>query len=103
MAAGALAPAFSNNLFAKGQGANERINVALIGCHSMGWSDLRDALRVPEVRCIALCDVDRKVLEERAAELEKSTGVKPDLYGDYRKLLERKDLDAVIIGTPLFP
>ncbi|MBQ6087105.1 MAG: Gfo/Idh/MocA family oxidoreductase [Bacteroidales bacterium] len=100
MAAGALAPAFSNNLFAKGQGANERINVALIGCHSMGWSDLRDALRVPEVRCIALCDVDRKVLEERAAELEKSTGVKPDLYGDYRKLLERKDLDAVIIGTP---
>lgn len=100
IAAGAMSPAFSNNLFARSKGANDRINVALIGCRSMGWSDLSDALRRPEVRCIALCDIDRGVLENRAAELEKKTGAKPDIYGDYRKLLERKDLDAVIIGTP---
>lgn len=100
VAAGSFYPVLTNNLFARPMGANGRINVALIGCRNMGWGDLNDALLRPEVRCVALCDVDRKILEDRAAELEKRTGVKPDLYGDYRKLLERQDLDAVIIGTP---
>ena len=100
VAAGSFYPVLTNNLFARPMGANDRINVALIGCRNMGWGDLNDALLRPEVRCVALCDVDRKILEDCAAELEKRTGVKPDLYGDYRKLLERQDLDAVIIGTP---
>ena len=100
VAAGSFYPVLTNNLFARPMGANDRINVALIGCRNMGWGDLNDALLRPEVRCVALCDVDRKILEDRAEELEKRTGVKPDLYGDYRKLLERQDLDAVIIGTP---
>jgi len=100
MAAGVVIPSLSNNIFARSQGANDRINVALIGCRSMGWADLSDALIYPNVRCVALCDIDSKVLADRAAELEKRTGVKPDLYGDYRKVLERKDIDAVIIGTP---
>lgn len=77
-----------------------RINVGLIGCNSMGWADLNDMLLNPEVNCIALCDIDRNVLENRSSMLVKEKGVKPELYGDYRKLLERKDLDAVIIGTP---
>ena len=100
LAAGAFSPVLSNNLFARSKGANDRINVALIGCRNMGWGDLNDALLIPEVRCVALCDIDRQILENRAAELEKRTGVKPDLYGDYRKVLDRKDVDAVIIGTP---
>ena len=100
VAAGSFYPVLTNNLFARPMGANDRINVALIGCRNMGWGDLNDALLRPEVRCVALCDVDRKILEDRAAELEKRIGVKLDLYGDYRKLLERQDLDAVIIGTP---
>jgi predicted dehydrogenase len=49
---------------------------------------------------VALCDVDRNILEERAAETAKIQGMKPELFGDYRKLLEQKNLDAVIIGTP---
>ena len=100
LAAGAFSPVLSNNLFARSKVANDRINVALIGCRNMGWGDLNDALLIPEVRCVALCDIDRQILENRAAELEKRTGVKPDLYGDYRKVLDRKDVDAVIIGTP---
>jgi predicted dehydrogenase len=47
-----------------------------------------------------MCDVDANVLAKRAAETEKMQGFKPKLYGDYRKLLENKDVDVVIIGTP---
>lgn len=80
--------------------ANDRIHVAVIGCNNMGWSNLRSMLTHDGVECIALCDVDKSVLERRSAELEKKTGKKAALYSDYRKLLANKDIDAVIIGTP---
>ncbi len=80
--------------------ALETVNVALIGCRGMGFHILNQHLKMADVRCIALCDVDRKVLDERAAELEKEHNQKPRLYDDFRKLLENKDIDAVIIGTP---
>jgi len=81
-------------------GANDRILVGAIGVNGMGMSDLRSFLKNEGVKCIALCDVDRNVLEKRASETEKLQGEAPKLCGDYRKLLENKDLDAVIIGTP---
>src|SRR5690606_33116315 len=72
----------------------------LIGCKGMGFADLTSLLKRSEAHCIALCDVDQNVLSERTADLAKAGINKPQLYGDYRKLLENKDLDAVIIGTP---
>ncbi|MRS63535.1 Gfo/Idh/MocA family protein [Larkinella terrae] len=79
---------------------NDEVVVGLIGCNNMGWHDLTSMLKHPGVRCAALCDVDSNVLNKRAAELEKMSGKKPVLYSDFRKLLENKDLNAVIIGTP---
>lgn len=79
---------------------SEKVTVALIGCRSMGWSDLDTFLKQENVECAALCDVDSKILEERAAEVEKRTGKRPQTFGDFRKILENKDIDAVIIGTP---
>ncbi len=81
-------------------GANDKIRVGVIGCKGMGWSDTTSFLKIPQVEVIALCDVDNNVLTQRNAELEKMTGKKAGTYGDYRKLLENKDIDAVIIGTP---
>ncbi|MCK5066889.1 MAG: Gfo/Idh/MocA family oxidoreductase, partial [Bacteroidales bacterium] len=81
-------------------GANERVNIGAIGLKGMGMSDLKSFLRMEGVECLALCDVDRNILEQRAAEVEEIQGKKAKLYGDYRQLLEHKDLDAVIIGTP---
>ena len=80
--------------------ANDKIRVALIGCGNMGWVNLSDFLIHPEVECIALCDIDKNILDSRAEEVIKLRNKKPDLYNDYRKVLERKDIDAVIIGTP---
>lgn len=102
MAAGLAMPSVlaDEHLFARNVGANDKINIALIGCKNMGWENLKDFLIHPEVECMALCDIDKNVLESKAAELGKLRNRKPELYGDYRRLLERKDIDAVIIGTP---
>ena len=92
-----------STLSASGLGipASDRINVGVIGCNGMGFSDLTAFLKNPEVECIALCDIDDKVLARRAADVEKIRGKKPaNLYKDWRKLIDNKDIDVVIVGTP---
>lgn len=79
---------------------SDTVNIALIGCNSMGFGDLTNAIHVEGVNCIGLCDVDQNVLERRAGDVEKMTGSVPEFYSDYRELLDNPDLDAVIIGTP---
>lgn len=78
---------------------SDRLNVAAIGINGMGWADLTAMLKLPDVQCVALCDVDKNVLDKRVGELAQK-GMKVKAYSDYRKLLEDKNIDAVIIGTP---
>jgi len=79
----------------------EKVNVGLIGCRSMGFSNLQSFLKEGNnVECVALCDVDSKILESRAADVEKLTEKRPVLYADFRDMLDNPDIDAVIIGTP---
>lgn len=79
---------------------SDKINVALIGCRNMGFGILRHHLDTKLVNCVALCDVDKNVLKEKSEIVKKDFNQTPELLGDYRKVLERKDIDAVIIGTP---
>jgi len=73
---------------------NDRPHIGAIGVGGQGSGDLRSAARFGEV--VAVCDVDR-----RHAERAKATfGGKPEIYKDYRKLLERKDVDVIVNGTP---
>jgi len=106
-AAGIGAPAYlkaatttSSTTAAKAVQASDKTNVALIGCKNMGWGDLTDLMLHKEVQCLALCDIDKSILDSRAKELSGMQSAKFDLYNDYRKILDRKDIDAVIIGTP---
>ncbi len=80
--------------------ANDKINIALIGCRSKGFGILKNSLEYDDVNCVAMCDVDQNILEERAAEVKENYNFSPTLYKDFRKMLEQKDIDAVIIGTP---
>ncbi|MCC6458900.1 MAG: Gfo/Idh/MocA family oxidoreductase [Saprospiraceae bacterium] len=80
---------------------NDKIHVGLIGCKGMGWTNLKNQLtHIPEVECVALADVDQSVLDERSANVEELRGKRPKQFKDYRKMLEMKGLDAVIIATP---
>lgn len=81
-------------------GANRRIRVGLIGCGGMGNGDLRDMLRLG-AECVALCDVDDRQVAATAESVEKNFNQKPALRTrDFRRVLDRSDIDAVIVGTP---
>jgi predicted dehydrogenase len=81
-------------------GANRRIRVGLIGCGGQGVGDLRAALRLG-AQCVALCDVDdeqvRKAAERIMREFNQTA---PFTTRDFRRVLDRQDVDAVIVGTP---
>lgn len=81
---------------------SDQVRIGAIGINGMGWSNVTAALKVPGVTIAAICDVDQNVIDKRLADLEKM-GIdtkKVQVYRDYRKLLDQKDIDAVIIGTP---
>ncbi len=79
---------------------SDKVNVALIGCRNMGFGILKHHLDTGMVNCVALCDVDENVLNERAQTVKTDYSQSPELYRDFRKVLERNDIDSVIIGTP---
>jgi predicted dehydrogenase len=81
-------------------GANDRINLAVIGVNGRGQNHIDAFGAMPGVRIAALCDVDLNVLGERAAYVEKTFGYRPATYQHQRKLLENRDIDAVTIATP---
>lgn len=96
---GILASPFSAHT-APAHSANDKILIGLIGCRSMGFGDLSNALKQPNVECIGLCDVDDSILKKRSADVAALQGKAPKQYKDFRKLLDERELDAVIIGTP---
>src|SRR3954453_19890360 len=81
---------------------SDQINIAAIGINGMGFADLSNMLKHEGVNLVALCDIDKNVLEKRSADLSKLNVdmSKVKTFGDYRKVLDLKDVNAVIIGTP---
>ena len=80
--------------------ALEPTRVALIGCGGQGRANLREFLKKDGVTCVAVCDPDSTRMARMAAEVEESAEKAPDMVKDFRKVLERKDVDAVIVATP---
>lgn len=102
IAAVSLASAFPWESLAQSKrlfSANEKINVGVIGINGMGWADFKSLTKIPDVNPVAICDVDDNVLNYRKYELAKA-GIQVKTFSDYRKLLENKDIDVVVIGTP---
>jgi len=100
-----LVSATSNNAFAilKNRiSPGDQLNIGAIGVNGMGFADLTSALKIPGVNVVAICDIDANVIANRMKDLTKMNvdTSKIKTYDDYRKLLENKDVDAVIVGTP---
>ena len=80
-------------------GANDRVNMAVVGIRSRGRDHADIYARQANSRVFAICDVDQAQTERAIPLLEKAQGVKPKVYQDFRKLLEDKDVDAVSLAT----
>jgi predicted dehydrogenase len=81
------------------QGANDKLTLAHIGVGGMGGYHLRnmvERMKKGEVNVAVVCDVDEGRLKNASA----VAGPQADVYRDYRYVLERKDIDAVVIATP---
>jgi predicted dehydrogenase len=81
---------------------NKPRRVGLIGCGWYGKADLLRLVQVEPVEVVSLCDVDKIMLAEAAdlvSQRQKSKR-KPRTFGDYRKMLDEKDLDIVLVATP---
>ena len=94
----------SRSVLAQGESAAKPVRIGFIGVGDRGTGLLRITLRFPGVQVPAVCDIvaDRNT---RAQDLvEKALGKRPEAYDkgptDYRRLLERDDIDAIVIGTP---
>jgi predicted dehydrogenase len=89
------AMAMSAASYSRVLGANDRILLGVIGCGDRGWYVMAFFQKNPEVKVTALCDIYGHHAEHA---LQRAPGAQT--FADHRKLLELKDLDAVLIATP---
>src|SRR5262245_13341009 len=80
-------------------GANERLGVAVVGVNGMGHFHVRTLAGRKDVR-ITLCDVDQEVLGRAAKTVQDATGATPATIDDFRRLLDDKSIQALVIATP---
>ena len=91
--------AWTASAWAQAAGANEDLRVAVVGFNGRGRDHIDGYRKLKGVRLVALCDVDRKVLDAECTRLE-TAGISTAKFTDIRQLLESKDIDAVSIATP---
>jgi predicted dehydrogenase len=81
-------------------GANEQVQIAIMGIGRRGPVLIDEFARQPNCRIAAVCDVDRTALDRATAQVEKLQGRRPKAYQDVRQLLADKDIDAIAIVAP---
>ncbi|MCB1120855.1 MAG: Gfo/Idh/MocA family oxidoreductase [Verrucomicrobiae bacterium] len=79
---------------------NDQVRVAIIGMGNRGGSAVRDVFRTEGVNLVAICDPDQERLDKHKAEIAKDRNATVDQEKDFRRILDRDDIDAVIITSP---
>lgn len=101
-AAAAVVSRMTTASYGRAIGANDRINLALIGCGGRGRYILQNMAKPcdPNIGLVAVCDIWKSHLAHYTGEAEKLFGTRPKACADYHNVLEDADVDAVIIATP---
>ena len=98
-AAGAIA-AWSRVALGQAVSPSEKISICMVGTHGRGGGVLSTFASLPEVEVRYVCDIDESVLARSVEQVAERTGSKPTALKDYRKALDDKTLDAIVLGTP---
>jgi predicted dehydrogenase len=97
-AAGAFGPFFPGRVL----GANDRVNVAVIGIRSQGKAHIEGYAKLPNARVKTLCDVDENLFADRIKSVEEIAKYTPGTEWDMRRVFDDKEIDAVSFATPNF-
>jgi predicted dehydrogenase len=80
---------------------SKRITLGIVGCGNQGTSNMRDFLRLKDCQVVAACDVDKKHLQNAVNIVNKQYNNQDcKAYHDYREVMARTDIDAVMIALP---
>src|SRR5512132_2164514 len=80
--------------------ASDRVRIGLIGCGGISVADTRAFLAHPECEIAAICDVDDDQLKQTLDRLDKLGRQRPDAVKDFRRIVDRKDVDVCLVCTP---
>ena len=97
---GGVLPGFSPKNYGNIMGANDRINVAVMGVNSRGAALAGTFARQENVEILYVCDVDSRAEAACSESIEKLKNKRPSAMPDFRKALENKNLDALVIAAP---
>ncbi|MDX9974475.1 MAG: Gfo/Idh/MocA family oxidoreductase [FCB group bacterium] len=101
LAAPALAGVLAQARTASAQVApSEKVRVGLIGCGGIGLVDMKTFFLNAEVDCPVVCDIDDSHIASAVSLVEAERGHKPDTVKDFRQVIDRKDVDVVLVCTP---
>jgi len=98
--AGGILPGFSAQSYSRIIGSNEKIRVSVMGVNSRGNALAKSFASQPNCEVAHLCDVDSRVLGKCIKVVSGIQSFKPTGFGDFRKSLQSKDIDAMVIATP---
>src|ERR1700739_26129 len=99
--AAGLAVTTTAKSYARVVGSNDSLNFAVIGLNGRGYAHLAGLkANKSTARISHVCDVDSNILAKFADRTQRETGESPATEKDFRKILERKDIDAITIATP---
>lgn len=97
---GGILPGFSAKSYASILGANERFKIAVMGVNSRGNALANNFARQENCEIVGICDVDSRAMEKTIGQVAEVQGSRPKPYGDFRKALEEKSIDIMVIATP---
>ncbi|WP_339922752.1 Gfo/Idh/MocA family oxidoreductase [uncultured Cyclobacterium sp.] len=100
LSVGGMLPAFSAKSYGNILGANDRIKVSVMGVNSRGKALAGNFAKQDNCDVIHICDVDTRAAEKCIAHVNEAQGFSPKAVPDFRKSLEDKDVDVLVVAAP---